>query len=66
MNAQLELKGMHFDLSKALELGVTVDWLAKTNPTSTQLRSLVKGLLYLRAVPQARQELLSVTHTQGS
>jgi hypothetical protein len=42
------LKQMHWDIAKLLELGVDEKFLLESNITPDQARDLVKGLLYLK------------------
>ena len=42
------LKQMHWDIAKLLELGVDEKFITGSNLTSDQARDLVKGLLYLK------------------
>jgi hypothetical protein len=42
------LKQMHWDIAKLLELGVDEKYLEESNITPEQARDLVKGLLYLK------------------
>lgn len=42
------LKQMHWDIAKLLELGVDEKFLLESNITPEQARDLVKGLLYLK------------------
>jgi len=42
------LRQMHWDIAKLLELGVDEKYLLETNITPEQVRDLVKGLLYLK------------------
>lgn len=42
------LKQMHWDIAKLLELGVDEKFLMESNITPEQARDLVKGLLYLK------------------
>jgi hypothetical protein len=42
------LKQMHWDIAKLLELGVDEKFLFESNITPEQARDLVKGLLYLK------------------
>jgi hypothetical protein len=42
------LKHMHWDIAKLLELGVDEKFLLENEITPTQARDLVKGLLYLK------------------
>ena len=42
------LKQMHWDIAKLLELGVDEKFLAESDITPEQARDLVKGLLYLK------------------
>ena len=42
------LKQMHWDIAKLLELGVDEKFLAEIDITPEQARDLVKGLLYLK------------------
>ena len=41
-------KTVHWEIAKLLELGVSEEWLKETNPTSQQIKDLLKGFLYLR------------------
>ncbi len=43
-----DLKQMHWDIAKLLEMGVDANFLQESNVTPEQARDLVKGLLYLR------------------
>ena len=43
-----DLKQMHWDIAKLLELGVDEKFLLESNITPEQARDLVKGLLYLK------------------
>jgi hypothetical protein len=43
-----DLKQMHWDIAKLLELGVDANFLQESNITQEQARDLVKGLLYLK------------------
>ncbi|HEX7032719.1 MAG TPA: hypothetical protein VF172_06955 [Nitrososphaera sp.] len=43
-----DLKQMHWDIAKLLEMGVDANFLLESNITPEQARDLVKGLLYLR------------------
>jgi len=42
------LKQMHWDIAKLLELGVDEKFLRESSITPEQARDLVKGLLYLK------------------
>ena len=42
------LKQLHWDIAKLLELGVDEKYLLESNITPQQARDLVKGLLYLK------------------
>ena len=42
------LKQMHWDIAKLLELGVDEKFILESNITPEQARDLVKGLLYLK------------------
>lgn len=42
------LKQMHWDIAKLLELGVDEKFLSESSFTPEQARDLVKGLLYLK------------------
>lgn len=42
------LKQMHWDIAKLLELGVDEKFLLESNIAPEQARDLVKGLLYLK------------------
>ena len=42
------LKQMHWDIAKLLELGVDEKFLVESDITPEQARDLVKGLLYLK------------------
>ena len=42
------LKQMHWDIAKLLELGVDEKFIAESNLSPYQARDLVKGLLYLK------------------
>ncbi len=42
------LKQMHWDIAKLLELGVDEKFLIESNITPEQARDLVKGILYLK------------------
>ena len=42
------LKQMHWDIAKLLELGVDEKFLGESDITPEQARDLVKGLLYLK------------------
>lgn len=42
------LRQMHWDIAKLLELGVDEKYLLESNITPEQARDLVKGLLYLK------------------
>jgi hypothetical protein len=42
------LKQMHWDIAKLLELGVDEKFIAESNLSPDQARDLVKGLLYLK------------------
>jgi hypothetical protein len=35
-------------IAKLIEIGVNEDWLRKANPTHSQARDMLKGLLYLK------------------
>ncbi|MEW6605089.1 MAG: hypothetical protein AB1351_10455 [Thermoproteota archaeon] len=43
-----DLKQMHWDIAKLLEMGVDANFLLESNITPEQARDLVKGLLYLK------------------
>jgi len=43
-----DLKQMHWDIAKLLELGVEEKFLMESNLTPEQARDLVKGLLYVK------------------
>ncbi|HXG06418.1 MAG TPA: hypothetical protein VNI77_03730 [Nitrososphaera sp.] len=43
-----DLKQMHWDIAKLLEMGVDANFLLESKITPEQARDLVKGLLYLR------------------
>lgn len=43
-----DLKQMHWDIAKLLEMGVDANFLQESNITPDQARDLVKGLLYLK------------------
>lgn len=42
------LKQMHWDIAKLLEMGVDAEFITESNLTADQARDLVKGLLYLK------------------
>ena len=42
------LKQMHWDIAKLLEMGVDEKFILESNITPEQARDLVKGLLYLK------------------
>lgn len=43
-----QVRQLHWDIMKLLELGVNEEFLMTSNMTPEQARDMVKGLLYLR------------------
>ena len=48
-----ELKALHWDFAKLLELGLSADFVSQLS--TTQARNLVKGILYIQEIQKALQ-----------
>lgn len=47
MQTEQQLRSMHWDVAKLLEMGVSEEFVSQMTPT--QIRDTLKGLLYLHA-----------------
>jgi hypothetical protein len=43
-----QIRKIHFDLAKLLELGMSAEWIEKMNLSPDEILGFVKGMLYLK------------------